>query len=298
MSFILDALRRAEAERERGRVPDLQSVSMGGEGPNGARHSTPRGSGLRRGAALGVGALLVVAAGGWWLGRGPHLASVGPQTSAPASASPVETGLRSLPATDDAGTGTGKGAGAGAVTGSSGAPTTASEDPASLTGTRAAAVAPADPPAAAQMDPAAPAARTAQVPSLRAQPEPMPIVPPPPPPVAPRVPDGDAATQAASAGGAVPPSAAGGAQRETPLSATTAPVVVALRELPEDLRALVPPLTVSGSSFSDTRANRLLFLNGRMLREGDPLSDDVRLETIELRAAILSVRGRRFRIAY
>lgn len=63
MSYILDALKRADAERERGHVPGLHSQSRSAltPAPASPRRQTP-------GLALmaGVSALLLVAAAAWW----------------------------------------------------------------------------------------------------------------------------------------------------------------------------------------------------------------------------------------
>ncbi len=68
MSYILDALRRADAERERGAVPGLHSQPLGG-GP--APAAAPRGPG-RWWAAAAVLALLLL--GGWLLAQRPPTA--------------------------------------------------------------------------------------------------------------------------------------------------------------------------------------------------------------------------------
>jgi general secretion pathway protein B len=90
MSYILDALKRADAERERGQVPGLHSQA-----------SVPTPSAAPRrvatrwpvGALLGVG-LLLVAAGLWWNSRpGEPTVAVQP----PPIAAPVE---RPLPAAE------------------------------------------------------------------------------------------------------------------------------------------------------------------------------------------------------
>lgn len=72
MSYILDALRRADAERQRGGVPDLHAQ------PAGAAASAQAGATAEGSALPGRGARLAMAAGGvvlavaaaWWLGRG------------------------------------------------------------------------------------------------------------------------------------------------------------------------------------------------------------------------------------
>ncbi|MBK1714502.1 hypothetical protein CKO43_17155, partial [Rubrivivax gelatinosus] len=82
MSYILDALRRAEAERERGAVPGLHSQ------PNAAL--TPTATASRRTAWIVGGAALAVlaaAAGGWWFAGSRSTAAEAPRlVGAPAPA--------------------------------------------------------------------------------------------------------------------------------------------------------------------------------------------------------------------
>jgi len=68
--------------------------------------------------------------------------------------------------------------------------------------------------------------------------------------------------------------------------------------LPENLRAQLPPLVVSGSIYSSNPADRSLILDGRLLREKDRLAPDLVLETIGARIAVLQFKGVRFEIAY
>lgn len=70
------------------------------------------------------------------------------------------------------------------------------------------------------------------------------------------------------------------------------------KDLPEAQRRQLPALTVGGSMYSDTPANRLLILNGQLLREGDVLAPGLSLESIRLKEAVLVHRGERFRITY
>ncbi|WP_313080915.1 general secretion pathway protein GspB [Pulveribacter sp.] len=81
MSYILDALRRAQAERNRGGVPDLHTPAAApAELP-----ATARGAGvpwlpLALLLALGLGAA------GWWLGRATTATATTPPPAAPAGA--------------------------------------------------------------------------------------------------------------------------------------------------------------------------------------------------------------------
>lgn len=87
MSYILDALRRAEAdrERERGQVPGLHAQPLPG-------HPTPTGTSLSRWLPWAGGGLLLLAgvgAGSWWASSPQEPAAPAPRVaSAPADAPP------------------------------------------------------------------------------------------------------------------------------------------------------------------------------------------------------------------
>ncbi|MFN9747594.1 MAG: general secretion pathway protein GspB [Betaproteobacteria bacterium] len=86
MSLILDALRKAEAERQRGTVPGLNSLAAAAPAPPPAPATGPR-----RGVLAAGVALLVLAAGAVWAvwaawGRGPAPAAGQPGARPPAPA--------------------------------------------------------------------------------------------------------------------------------------------------------------------------------------------------------------------
>ncbi|MBY0409002.1 MAG: hypothetical protein K2Q97_02480, partial [Burkholderiaceae bacterium] len=69
MSYILEALRRAEAERSRGAVPGLHTPVIAGAAPVASLRAGPLGWGSA--AAVGLALILAAAAvGGWWVTRG------------------------------------------------------------------------------------------------------------------------------------------------------------------------------------------------------------------------------------
>lgn len=86
MSYILDALRRADAERERGRVPGLHTQVPP---PRATEPPAVRGAQPSRGPLwMGLGVLAAAIAGiAWWLMRdGASAPSPGPVAQAPSSA--------------------------------------------------------------------------------------------------------------------------------------------------------------------------------------------------------------------
>jgi general secretion pathway protein B len=88
---------------------------------------------------------------------------------------------------------------------------------------------------------------------------------------------------------AVPPPAA----VATPAPPAALPRV---RDLPAELQRDVPPLLVSGWVQSADPGSRQLLVNGVLLREGDALTPVLRLEMIGRRTAVFSVRGQRFEV--
>jgi len=76
------------------------------------------------------------------------------------------------------------------------------------------------------------------------------------------------------------------------------PAVYAREQLPDNIRAALPPLAVGGSIYSSTPANRSLILDGRLYRENEQLSVDLLLEEIRQKTAVLRFRGYRFEIRY
>ena len=88
MSYILDALRRAEADRQRGAVPGLQDQPQPLSDPAAAPADDPRRTGLWALAGAGLLAAGGAAAWWWWL-KLPGPAPVAVMTPAPATAPPA-----------------------------------------------------------------------------------------------------------------------------------------------------------------------------------------------------------------
>jgi len=102
MSYILDALRRADSERERGAVPGLhaQAIPLSAEEPP-VLPGTAGGAPAGRWAALGLGAGLLIALGAWWLsasGEADGPAPAAPPLPAPPAAAPRAEPTLAIPA--------------------------------------------------------------------------------------------------------------------------------------------------------------------------------------------------------
>jgi general secretion pathway protein B len=222
MSLILDALRRADAERERGAVPGLHAQSM--PLPSAEPEPPARTAPWRWLAVATTVLLLAVLAwilGGRGAGREGIASTPTPASSAPRAADALPQAVAPSP--------------------------------------------PARPPAAP-----APLAREA-----------LPVAEPAPWPS----PD---ARKAVATNAAAPSPAA-----------TAAPAPPVPRDqLPDNVRARLPPLVVGGSIYSAAAADRSLILDGRIHREGDLLAPDLKLERIGARTAVLQFKGYRFEIVY
>ncbi len=107
MSYILDALRRAEADRQRGAVPGLQDQPQPLPAPAAAPADDPRRTGLW--ALAGAGLLAAGGAAAWWWLKSPGPAPVAPvavmtpapavaPTALPAPVAPAPAVVSSMPA--------------------------------------------------------------------------------------------------------------------------------------------------------------------------------------------------------
>lgn len=81
-------------------------------------------------------------------------------------------------------------------------------------------------------------------------------------------------------------------------AAANASHVYAVNELPDGVRATLPKYAVSGSSYSENPAARLLIVNGQVAREGDMLPGGAAVEQIKLRGAVLKYKGYRYELSY
>jgi general secretion pathway protein B len=243
MSYILDALRKADAERDNGSVPDIysQSVLLSSKTQTTTQYPVMR-TGLWIFAALGV---ITVAALAIWL-------VMRPVVSATSSPTPMPDMVANLPAAE-----------------------------------RTAAPAAA---ATAGVD-------SAPVPSGSVQGRPTPDAQP----------RASIAKSANPANPAAPP-ATGGATAQprttdptpaaTPGTEANNKSIYTLNELPENIRSQLPALNIGGSMYSDVAANRVLIINNQALREGEQVSNDLVLEHIKLKSAVLSYKGYRYSITY
>lgn len=143
------------------------------------------------------------------------------------------------------------------------------------------------PPAPAARSPAIPVARVSAIPSRDAS-TPIPSAMPP----LSRQPAARTETRARASAPLVAADDPAGKQAA---EAAAPDKSVALVDLPLSIRQQLPPLAVAVHAYSGTARERLVSINGRMLREGDLLAPDLRLEQITPEGMVFAFRGYRFR---
>lgn len=276
MSYILDALQRADAERGRGNVPGLHARQL----PTALEEAAAARTGLRGPLVWGGLLVLVLAAtvAGLWMWRSPASPS-SPVAAAPATASqpaPAATPVASPPLP----------AAVPIVPAAPVAPVVSPAAPTAPTATPPAALAPSA--AASVGAPPAPPATVQAAAVARAAPQPAPTAPPAAsvtPAVAPV--SATPAPRAATAPAPTSPTGSSATPSEAPL----------LSGLPEDLRRQIPALVITGVVHADNPAQRLLVVNNQVLTQDGQLGPDLVLETIGSRHSVFRFRGTRFRVA-
>jgi general secretion pathway protein B len=247
MSYILDALRRADAEREQGAVPSLHSkpvppaLADADEGE--ARGGVPLVGWVAMAGSAVVGAVLV-----WFfVGRSDAPEPMPQQPAMAAQPAPV-------------------------------APAPAPAPMAATARPEAAPATPVSPPDATPLPPPAPS-RALAAPARAAPPAP-------------------ASTPVQRAAPEVRTAGTRPAAKAPPPAVDENAVIPSMSELPDDIRRQLPQLTVSGATYSRTASSRMLILNGQIFHEGDKVANDLVLEQIRLKSAVLSFRGTRYSISY
>ena len=76
------------------------------------------------------------------------------------------------------------------------------------------------------------------------------------------------------------------------------PTPVAPSPLPASVRAALPSLVISGSTYSDNPTYRMLIVNGQVYREGEFLTPEFKLEQIKQKSALLRYNGNTYVLPY
>lgn len=268
MSYILDALRKADAERERGEIPGLHAQVT----PSADTTPPPATAASHRvWIVAGATAVLTVVVSWMIFGRGPE--------PAPPPAMPGPTGMQTMPPT---------------------APMAQPDTPPVAPPQATMAPPPAPPaiPPTAYYPPVNTAPPTATVSAgdtagmtksevIATQPATPTTTAPTttaPTTTAPR-------NEAPRAEAAANKSADKGGKSE-------AGKLYKLMDLPEAVRRDLPTLTIGGAMYSEIPAQRMLIINSQVLREGDTVAPELVLEAIQLKAAIFRFKGYRYIVNY
>lgn len=258
MSYILDALKRADAERQRGAVPGLHARHATTPVFQAAAHGAQRRVWLAVAAAL---ALAGISAGLWrWQSSAVRLAVLEPAGAIPPVPAPL---AQPVPAPEPAP--------------SSVLPPAVVAPPRRVSSLPPAVMSAAAPPQSpSKRVPAAPAAGMA-------------------PPSRPRL--DPVATSAqpgvAARATALPlPRASAAAPQAAPAA------IPLLSDLSEETRRQIPALVITGSVYSENPGQRLLLINNQVLSQGALVAPDVSLEEIRVKSSVFSFRGTRFRLAH
>ncbi len=282
MSYILDALRRAEAERGRGAVPGLHSQTTPAPGSAPAAGRPVAVPVWMAGVVAGVA--VVAATGAWWVMQRstPHSKEIVAATSS-GSPAPSAAALPSRPS-----------ASASMPSLSAGAQVVpSSASPAPLV------VVPMVP-SAQPVAPTLPVKRAVppprdkerQAPDAAAKPSSS--APRPRANEAIRVPEREAAEVVPRA----PKSAAVTAVVASPAASESASgPIFSPADLPDVVRAQLPVLKISGITYSRNSVSRMAIVNGQVLHEGDPAAPGLLLERIEPGRTVWSFRGYRYGLA-
>lgn len=270
MSYILDALRKADAERVTGAVPDLHAQQYGTMPAD----DEPPGRGgwlIALTGALGVALVGVLA---WaWLGREAPADAVRSTVTTPSTpvtvAAPSTAPSTTLPMAQAA---------LHAAPPTPAMPTPAvTASPSSIAPITAAAV------------PPRPRTTSATAESTRAQKVKPSIASEGPQPVEPTT----------NAPLAAPSRRAPNAAEPIKSAADASPNrVYQTSELPDAIHRELPAVSINGSSYSADAGSRVLIANGQVLHEGETVAAGVQLEKIGRRSAVLIFKGYRYELMY
>ncbi|MES2088813.1 MAG: general secretion pathway protein GspB [Pseudomonadota bacterium] len=258
MSYILDALRKADSERERGSVPTIHSQSVPSTQPE-SDPSPPLASSAKpwMWGLAGAGAVLLAGALVWVLVGGEPASSV--PTVRLAVAVPEVIPPPPLP---------------------SPMPTPVPE------------------PHEVVVPQAAPSPAPVPTPTPTPGPDPMPQARQQPPPALVSPPTRAAAPVRLPPPAVVVPQRQPGASVSPQAPQAPDERVYAMHELPEAIKRSLPVLTIGGAMYSETPSSRMLILNGQVFHEGDSPGPELVLEQIKLKSAVLKYKGYRSGINY
>lgn len=308
MSFILDALRKSERERQTGQVPGLPHLAT----------ETPKPPSRGLYAAIAVLLTVNLAVIAWWLATRQERVTHAPEpvsAPAPQGASAPASTVDQPPSTAIANTATPPPASAQPVMPSPIiAPTVQAPTAMPMQGVEPAAPIPATPVAPPMMSPTAPASRPAARQPTADPRRPMAADPPPgvatrerpypgPRPrstPAPQVPADDEGAAGMGMddepGRMVQAPASGAASVTVRPWPGVRPGTPDLRDLPLDFQERIPPLKISMFAYSREPSERFVIIDMKKYRTGDRLPGNLLLLEIQAENLLLELDGQKFRV--
>jgi len=281
MSYILEALKKAQAERQLGATPTIHAPQLHEVGAGkAAAPGRPRWLVPGLLLAVAVAAALALA---WrvFSPAGAVRSDAGP--AAISAAPPATPAARSLPEPPVA-----------TIAVPATAPAAPTPVPVAAPAAMPAPVAPAVPPV------------TSSAPSrpvVQAAPQPQPVASPAA--VAATATPAASATPATAVNAApvantaaAPPVAVAAAAPPSLPAAPPDDSVGALRDLPDPIQRQIPPVAIGGYIYSKNPADRLLLIDKILRHEGEELAPGLVLEKLLPKAAIFNFRGYRYRVPY
>ncbi len=278
MSYILDALKKAQAERQLGELPSIHAAHLQTGGDQG------RGNRLGRTVWLALGvmavALLILSYMMWRMSSASPAARLA--TLAPATGTVVVAPLSAGVALPEA-----------AV-----APTTAKELASALAEAKAEARAELKAEAKAKAEAeakrsakaaasnAASARNVAKITGAEASAEGTPRKP--------RNETGEADAAPTS----TPAAAAKSASARASAAAAAEDEVLWVNELPEPIQVQIPTLAMGGYMYSKNPADRMVLIDKVLRHEGQEVAPGVILEKLQAKSAVFSFKGYRYRVKY
>ncbi len=269
MSYILDALKKADSERERGSVPGLHAQPVHLTNPRPDAHS---GASTQQ-KMLIISSLSVALAGAAaWYWASPTQSALlpvlvpAPQSDAQPATLALINSPQSLPP----------------VAKADSPPASVAAAPVPATANPVTAIANSVVTQARQAASATPRGAVAQK--------------TPPPPLPPSM-----AATPAKAFGNVLASAQLTPRAESSTGKNSRVIedpIPAASELAPEIRAVLPKLVIGGATYSENAAYRTLIINGQVFQEREKPSPDLEVEQIRARTVVLNFKGHRFWLAY
>lgn len=275
MSYILEALKKAQAERQIGSTPTIHAPTLAsvpaGQGARSKRTPVIVAMALMAAAIAGLATLLVRQQPA--ANQPPAAVAATAATQAAARPASAPVAAVAAPAVADSATPAAPTAASAAAAPAAAGPAAAGQAPAQQAVQQSPA-AMTTPPVQRSVSPQTSGQRGSEAPQLAAT-----------------KPGGTAtrAADVAQAAPAAPPAPA-------PAPAPAEEQVQSLRELPEPIQRAIPQITLGGYMYSKNPADRLLLIDKVLRREGEEVAPGLILDKLQPKQAVFSFRGYRYRV--